>query len=104
MKKLISRIALASALLFLPIGSAQAYDSCHGSRIVGYTPCGKPIVAYRQIVGRDHCGRPAWDWVTRYPSSCHCRSHHWNSSSRGHCDPGRGQHRPANSWGSFFRF
>lgn len=69
MKKILSLIALAGTFDLLPVNSANAHDS---GRVVGYTPCGKPIIATHEVAGRDHCGRNIWEWIRHYPSSCHC--------------------------------
>jgi hypothetical protein len=104
MKKLFTILTAISAFALLPVTSASAHDSHHrDGRIVGYTPCGKPIVAYHEIVGHDHCGRNIWEWVSHYPASCHCRSHP-RDYDRDHCDTGRGYHRPSAGWNFFFRF
>jgi hypothetical protein len=102
MKKLLFFATLFGALALMPANTASARDHGHNGRLVGYTPCGKPIHAYHQVVARDHCGRNVWQWVTRYPSSCHCGDHH-RGYDRGRCDSNRGAYRPG-GWNFFFRF
>ena len=95
MKKLISLLTVLGAFALLPVNTAEAHDYGRDGRLVGYTPCGKPIYAYHEVVARDHCGRNIWEWVTRYPSSCHCGDHRR--------DYGRGYYRPG-GWSFNFRF
>lgn len=101
MKKILSLLALTSAFALMPVNSTNAHDF---GRVVGYTPCGKPIIATHEVVGRDHCGRNIWEWVTHYPSSCHCgdrrRADDQCSSSRHHYEAPRRE----SSWSFFFRF
>lgn len=99
MKKLISVLTVLGAFALMPVNNARAGHQNDG-RLTGYTPCGKPIYAYHQVVARDHCGRNVWQWVTRYPSSCHCGDRH-RDSNRGHCDSGRSHH---SSSGSHYRY
>jgi hypothetical protein len=99
MKKSLSLLLVLGALALMPVPTAHAGHSHHG-RLTGYTPCGKPIYAYHQVVARDHCGRNVWQWVTRYPSSCHCGDRHRSS---GHCDSRSSSHR-SGGWSFFFRF
>jgi hypothetical protein len=75
MKKILTFLAITEAFALLPFTSASAHDHCRDGRLVGYTPCGKPVFAYHEIVGHDRCGRNVWEWVTEYPSDCHCRHH-----------------------------
>lgn len=107
MKKLISLLTVLGAFALIPVNNANAYDSCHNGRLTGYTPCGKPIYAYHQVVARDHCGRNVWQWVTRYPSSCHCGDRHRGNGhrdySRGRCESGRSQYR-SSGWNFNIRF
>jgi hypothetical protein len=102
MKKLIPLLAILGAFALIPINTATAHDSCRDARLVGYTPCGKPIYAYHQVVSRDHCGRNVWEWVTHYPSSCHCGDRH-RDYDRGRCDFHRSSHRTS-GWNFNIRF
>lgn len=103
MKKLFAIFTAISAFALLPVTTASAHDQYHDGRVVGYTPCGKPIVAYHEVVGRDHCGRNIWEWVSHYPSSCHCHDQH-RDYDRGHCDSGRNYYRPSSGWNFHVRF
>ena len=104
MKKLFSLLTLAGAFALLPLNSATAHDSSRDGRLVGYTPCGKPIYSYHEVVGRDRCGRHIWEWVTHYPSSCHCRESHRDYGYGSRCESGRGYYRPGSGWSFNFRF
>ncbi len=101
MKKILSLIALTCSFALLPLNSANAHDC---GRIVGYTPCGKPIIATHEVVGRDHCGRNIWKWVNHYPSSCHCRE---EPRYEDHCSSSRHHYeapRRESGWSIFLRF
>ena len=100
MKKLFSLFTVLGALALMPVRQASAYHHGRDGRLSGYTPCGKPIYAYHEVVGHDHCGRNIWEWVTHYPSSCHCRDHHRDS---GRSYSRHGYHRPS-GWNSNIRF
>lgn len=102
MKRLLSLVTVFGAFALMPVHIAGARDHRGDGHRVGYTPCGKPIYAYHEVVGRDRCGRNIWEWVTHYPSSCHCRDHHHRGHDRGYCDSRRNTYRPG-GW-SFFRF
>jgi hypothetical protein len=105
MKHILILIAALSTLGVLAPTTAQAD---HGTRIVSYTSCGRPIYAVYQICGYDRCGHPIGHWVTQHVS-CGCsvcnprpvyqpsyggHSHysqpsygyHFGSSSRSSCD------------------
>ncbi len=100
MKKTLSFLALIGTLAMLPISTANAN---HDGRLVGYTQCGKPIYATHEIVGRDHCGRNIWKWISHYPSSCHCREQRRDDD---HCSSSRQYYeapRRESSWSFFFR-
>ncbi|MCE9520165.1 MAG: hypothetical protein K8R87_11520 [Verrucomicrobia bacterium] len=104
MKKLISVLTVIGAFALMSVNSVSAHDSYNNGRLVGRTPCGKPIYAYHQVVARDHCGRNVWQWVTRYPSSCHCGDRHRDYGyNRGHCESGRSYYRPS-GWNFNIRF
>lgn len=104
MKKILTSLAITAAFALVPFTSASAHhDQCGDGRLVGYTPCGKPIYAYHEVVGHDRCGRNVWEWVTHYPSSCHCRDRHregYYSRPPGYCEVPRS----GGSWSFFFRF
>ncbi len=69
MKHLLLVLSVITTLIsFTP--SANAWDGCN-SRIVGYTRCGRPIVAVYQVCGYDRCGHPIGHWVTQ-SSQCGC--------------------------------
>ena len=104
MKKILTFLAITGTIALAPFRSASAHDHCRDGRLVGYTPCGKPIIAYHEVVGRDHCGRNIWEWVPHYPESCHCRSHR---VERDTCDRGRDRiyySRPSTGLHFSFRF
>ena len=90
-------LSVLGAFALMPATTASAHDYRHDGRLVGYTPCGKPIFAYHEVVGHDRCGRNVWEWVTHYPSGCHCRSSHREDS----CE--RDHHHRDSGWSHRYR-
>jgi hypothetical protein len=87
MKRILAIVTVVLSILsFAP--SASAWDSCN-SRVVGYTRCGRPIMAIYQVCGYDRCGNPVGHWVTQ-SSRCGCNvcsprpSYHYSPPS---CPP-----------------
>jgi hypothetical protein len=72
MKKTFLLLAVLSATAFLPLSEADA-GVCPTYRLIGYTPCGKPIYSYFHVCGYDSSGKPVGQWVEQYPVSCRCR-------------------------------
>lgn len=73
MKKVFSVLVIASAFTLFSATTAKADGG--ERRLTGYTECGKPIFAFYEVVGRDHCGHAIRKWVKHVPQSCHCDEH-----------------------------
>ncbi|MCA1963913.1 MAG: hypothetical protein LDL31_08220 [Prosthecobacter sp.] len=89
-------LSLAAALTFIGFAlpsETQAWDHCAtpATRIISYTPCGRPVYAIYQVYGRDRWGNPLGRWVTQQ-SGHTCGV----CNPRPVCPPsyGHGYHRP----------
>jgi len=100
MKHILTLVAAATVLGFAAPTTSNAWEpgyqtghgNCGHSRIVSYLPCGRPVYAVYQIIGRDRCGTPLGRWVTQRPS-CGC----------GTCNPRPTVCPPPGYHGSHFR-
>lgn len=105
MKKTLAILAALTTLGFSLPTEAAANWGCNQTRIVGYTPCRRPIIAVYRIVGYDFCGNPIGQWVTQ-PTNCNCRNRHFHHP--GTCNPGfnnwNGGGWGGSGGGFFFRF
>jgi hypothetical protein len=79
--KILPLLAALAVLFVLAPSPAAAEEEHLRGRIVGYTPCGKPISQSFRVKGWDRMGRPFGDWVTNYPASCECGQRNRGSGS-----------------------
>ena len=86
MKKILTLLSVLGVMAFTTVTADAHCESPR--RLVGYTHCGIPIYSYYEIVGRTRCGEPIGEWVTHYPSDCHCRDHHSHHEDSHHSHSG----------------
>jgi hypothetical protein len=100
-------LALATAVLTFGLMTPSSAEANFGfqQRVVGYTNCGRPIMAFYQVMGYDRCGNPVGQWVTQAsPCTCHLnrgRSSFGGNHFGGACPPHHGR---SSRSGFFFRF